>query len=205
MGKSSSAASMRKARVKGRAAPGAKRARTREKLLDSAAELFESKGIFAVSLDEVAARAGLSKGAIYGNFKSKDDLVFAVTAERSSRAIPILRDDAPLREQLRAMIGRSFERHPNGRRHFAFLAELDLYALTHEDLARRFIKTAREIHERSAQNVALLTKKGQLSLAPLEFNIVANALVHALIFQHACYPDIVTEEVAMKTLEALVG
>jgi hypothetical protein len=43
-----------------------------------------------------------------------------------------------------------------------------------------------------------------LSLAPLEFTIVANALVHALIFQHACYPDIVTEEVAMKALDGLV-
>ncbi|HEY6454703.1 MAG TPA: TetR/AcrR family transcriptional regulator [Steroidobacteraceae bacterium] len=205
MAKVPNAASTKKAKARGRAVPGAKRARTREKLLNSAAELFESKGIFAVSLDEVATRAGLSKGAIYGNFKSKDDLVFAVTAERSSRAIPILTDDAPLREQLRAMIGRSFERHPNGRRHFAFLAELDLYALTHEDLARRFIKAAREIHEESAQNIAHLTKKGRLSLAPLEFAIVANALVHALIFQHACYPDIVTEEVAMKALDALVG
>ena len=50
-----------------------------------------------------------------------------------------------------------------------------------------------------------LTKKGRLSLAPLEFTIVANALVHALMFQHACYPDIVTKEVAIKALDALVG
>ena len=205
MAKNTNAVPKSKARVAGRAAPGAKRARTREKLLASAAELFKSKGIFAVSLDEVAAHAGLSKGAIYGNFKSKNDLVFAVTAERSSRAIPIFNDNAPLREQLRAMIKISFERHPNGRRHFAFLAELDLYALTHEDLATRFIKAARETHEKSAQNIAQLTKKMRLALAPLEFTIVANALVHALIFQHACYPDIVTEEVAIKALDALVG
>ena len=120
----SGAASKRKVKAPGRTGPGAKRARTREKLLTSAAELFESKGIFAVSLDEVAAHAGLSKGAIYGNFKSKNDLVFAVTAERSSRAIPIFKDNTPLREQLRAIISRSFERHTNGHRHFAFLNAL---------------------------------------------------------------------------------
>ena len=203
--KFSNAVSKRKTRAPGPAAPGAKRARTREKLLTSAAALFESKGIFAVSLDEVAAHAGLTKGAIYGNFKSKNDLVFAVTTERSSRAIPIFKGNTPITEQLRAVIRRSFERHPNGRRHFAFLAELDLYSLTHEELAARFIKFALAAHEKSAQNLAQLTKKGRKSLAPLEFTIVANALVHALIFQHACYPDIVTEEVAMKALDALVG
>jgi AcrR family transcriptional regulator len=188
-----------------RALPGSKRARTREKLLTSATELFEAKGIFAVSLDEVAAHAGLSKGAIYGNFKNKDDLVFAVTVERSSRAIPIFKGNAPIKQQLRAMITSSFERHAKGRKHFAFLAELDLYALTHEELAKRFIKLAHERHEKSAENIARLAANGQLRLAPLEFTIVAYAMLHGLLFQHACYPHIVTEEVALKALDALVS
>src|SRR5262249_9152207 len=87
-------------RRSGKAVPGSKRERTREKLLDAAAELFQARGVAAVSLDEVAAHAGLTKGAIYGNFESKDDLVFAVTAERTSKAIPIFEGEAPLREQL---------------------------------------------------------------------------------------------------------
>jgi AcrR family transcriptional regulator len=192
------------ARASDRSVQGAKRARTRETLLISAAKLFESKGIFAVSLDEVAAHAGLSKGAIYGNFKSKNDLIFAVAVERSSRAIPVFNSNMPIKEQLHTMITSAFARHSNGRKHFAFLAELDLYALTHEDLAKRFVDFARESHEQSAKNIARLAKKTRLSLAPLEFTIVANALVHALVFQHACYPDIVTEEVALKALDGLL-
>src|SRR5215469_2901311 len=98
-----------------RANRGTKRARTREKLLDAAAELFQARGVFAVSLDEVAAYAGLTKGAIYGNFKSKDDLVFAVTIERTSRGIPLFTAGTPVKEQLHAMIRDSFGRTPRAR------------------------------------------------------------------------------------------
>ena len=185
--------------------PGSKRARTREKLLDVAAELFQARGVAAVSLDEVAAQAGLTKGAIYGNFKSKDDLVFAVTAERTSKAIPVFDGEAPLKEQLRALISSHFNVRPRrARAHFAFLAELDLYALSRESLAKRFIEFARECHEKSAENVARVAKKGSLPLEPLELSVVLTGVLNGLLFQHACYPDIVTEEVVLKVLSGLM-
>ena len=194
-----------KSRTPARAQPGPKRARTREKLLDVAAALFQAKGVAAVSLDEVAAQAGLTKGAIYGNFTSKDDLVFAVTAERTSKAIPVFEGDAPLREQLRVWVNRHFSvPQKKARAHFAFLAELDLYALAREPLARRFIEFARERHERSAANVARASKKGGLGLSPIELSVVLTGVLNGLLFQHACYPDVVTEEVVAKALGALV-
>jgi AcrR family transcriptional regulator len=186
------------------ALPGTKRARTREKLLDSAADLLQGRGIQSVSLDEVAAHAGVTKGAIYGNFASKDDLVFAVTAERSSRAIPMFNAESPIRDQLRALIASHFGRSKKARTHFAFLAELDLYALTREPLARRFVEFARECHEKSAASVARAPKKGRLALKPIELSVVLTGMLNGLLFQHACYPDIVTEEVVMKALSPLV-
>jgi AcrR family transcriptional regulator len=196
---------MMKAKRSGKVVPGSKRARTREKLLDVAAELFQAKGVAAVSLDEVATLAGLTKGAIYGNFSSKDDLVFAVTAERTSKAIPIFDGEAPLREQLRALVSSHFSRPPKkARMQFAFLAELDLYALSREPLARRFVAFARECHEKSAANVALVAKKGELALKPLELSVVLTGMLNGLLFQHACYPDIVTEEVVLKVLGTLL-
>lgn len=48
---------------------------TRAALLQAAAELFAVKGIAQTSLDDIAKAAGYTKGAIYSNFGSKDELV----------------------------------------------------------------------------------------------------------------------------------
>jgi AcrR family transcriptional regulator len=53
-------------------------ARTREELLRTARELFLRDGYFATSLDRVADAAGFSKGAVYSNFRNKDELCLAV-------------------------------------------------------------------------------------------------------------------------------
>lgn len=55
-------------------------------LLDAAAELFVVHGVTGTSIDAVAARAGVSKGAVYHHFSSKDELVGAVE-QRFSTAI----------------------------------------------------------------------------------------------------------------------
>jgi AcrR family transcriptional regulator len=63
---------------------------TRQHLLDAAAIVFAEKGFHGASLDEIAAAAGFTKGAVYSNFKSKDDLFLALLedkVERQSRAI----------------------------------------------------------------------------------------------------------------------
>lgn len=59
-----------------------RRAMTRRHLLDAAAIVFAQKGFHGATLDEVAATAGFTKGAVYSNFKSKDDLFLAVLDDR---------------------------------------------------------------------------------------------------------------------------
>src|SRR5262245_27653574 len=53
-------------------------ARTRDKLLDVAKTAFLRDGYAATSLDHIAEAAGFSKGAVYSNFNSKDELCLAV-------------------------------------------------------------------------------------------------------------------------------
>ena len=55
---------------------------TRERILASAAAVFGRKGFERSTLDEVAADAGMTKGAIYWHFKSKNDLFFALLDQR---------------------------------------------------------------------------------------------------------------------------
>lgn len=65
-------------------------ARTRTQLLATARELFLRDGYLATSLDKVADAAGFSKGAVYSNFRNKDELCLAVLDElRSERAAEI--------------------------------------------------------------------------------------------------------------------
>jgi AcrR family transcriptional regulator len=59
-----------------------KREVVRRRLLDAALEVFAERGFDTANLDQVAAAAGLSKGAIYSNFTSKDDLFYAMMTEQ---------------------------------------------------------------------------------------------------------------------------
>jgi AcrR family transcriptional regulator len=58
---------------------------TREHLLEAAAVVFAQNGFHGSTLDEVAATAGFTKGAVYSNFKSKEDLFLALLDDRADR------------------------------------------------------------------------------------------------------------------------
>jgi AcrR family transcriptional regulator len=68
-----------------------RQAQTREELLAAAERLFVGRGFHATSLDAVADTAGYTKGAVYSNWSSKEDLFFAVYEQRVDRFLPRLR------------------------------------------------------------------------------------------------------------------
>ena len=57
----------------------------REAIASAAAELFEKRGIEAVSMDEIARLSGYSKATVYVYFKNKDELVSLLTLESMRR------------------------------------------------------------------------------------------------------------------------
>jgi AcrR family transcriptional regulator len=61
-----------------------RREMTRRHLMDAAAAVFARDGFHGASLDDVAATAGFTKGAVYSNFAGKDDLFLAVFEDRYS-------------------------------------------------------------------------------------------------------------------------
>ena len=58
---------------------------TRERLLDAALVVFSRGGYYAASLDEIAAEAGYSKGAVYSNFSNKEGLFLALIDRRFAK------------------------------------------------------------------------------------------------------------------------
>lgn len=63
----------------------ARRAATREKLLDGAAGVIVRKGVGAATVEDICEEAGFTRGAFYSNFDSKDELLIALLDHHAQR------------------------------------------------------------------------------------------------------------------------
>ncbi|WP_055589478.1 TetR/AcrR family transcriptional regulator [Streptacidiphilus griseoplanus] len=80
--------------------------RTRERVLDAAAEEFAAQGYAATALHAVAVRAGVTKGALYAHFSSKEELARAVVRE-GGRLPPVAGGAGPVDDpvaELRSLV-----------------------------------------------------------------------------------------------------
>jgi AcrR family transcriptional regulator len=128
-----------------------RRQRTRDELVDAAERLFSRQGFHATSIDAVAAEAGFTKGAVYSNFDSKEDLFFAVYERRVDRRVEEM--EAAVREASTAV--EAFERMApgsEGRRApadgwLAVFFEFWAHVLRHPELRQRFAAQHRRVIE----------------------------------------------------------
>jgi AcrR family transcriptional regulator len=115
---------------------------TRARLLDAAEDVFIERGFHATSVDEVAERAGFSKGAVYSNFESKDELFLAVLDRRvDSRALAIegkIATNQPLEAQAVEAGAAFFSVFLEQKAWSLLLMEFATYAARHPQLRERF-------------------------------------------------------------------
>jgi len=105
---------------------------TRARLVEAAAKLFAERGYEAASLGDVAAEAGFTKGAVYANFASKEDLLLAVAAQVGEC------NDAWLRENHDNPDALSVLEHSDSLKQAQILAiEIALYAARHPEVQPR--------------------------------------------------------------------
>ncbi|WP_371829454.1 TetR/AcrR family transcriptional regulator [Rhodococcoides yunnanense] len=69
------------------------RENVRERLLDAAADEFTERGFAAAKLQDIARRAGFTKGAVYSNFESKQALFAELLSKRSMELAARVIDD----------------------------------------------------------------------------------------------------------------
>ncbi|KAF1690009.1 TetR/AcrR family transcriptional regulator [Pseudoxanthomonas koreensis] len=83
----------------------------RASILEAAQRLFLEQGYQGVSMDEIAATAGVSKLTVYSHFGDKETLFAAAITAKCQEVLPdellVRPPEGPLREQLRA-IGHAF-------------------------------------------------------------------------------------------------
>ena len=81
---------------------GDKRDRTRAALLEAARALIREKGYEQTTLEDVAERAGMTTGAIYGNFKNRADLFIALGQAYWAPIAPRIESGASVASMMRA-------------------------------------------------------------------------------------------------------
>lgn len=88
--------------------------RTKERIERAALKLFVERGVAETSIRDIAREAGVSQGAMYNHFESKDQLAWSLFAEHFSEMGQELarraQSHSSLRAKFRSMITYVFER-----------------------------------------------------------------------------------------------
>jgi AcrR family transcriptional regulator len=187
-----------------------KKARTRAALLGAAAKVFPRSGYHRTSLEEVAVEAGFSKGAIYSNFASKEDLFLAVFSEYVAESL--LRADTgistrrPLEEQARES-ARLYTQAADERREWRVLLMEFWVAATRDPELRAKLASH---YARLRENIAVVVKRradeqGLLMRYPDRVATAALALNEGYMIQHIIDPDRVTQETYGDLLSLFFG
>jgi AcrR family transcriptional regulator len=144
-----------------------RRERTRQELLSAAEACFVSRGFHASSVEEVAERAGYTKGAVYSNFVSKEDLFFAVYERRVERVltevVPGLRQ-AGIERALDWLATGAIERQDRDDGWLAVFFEFWAHVLRHPELRERFAAIHARFLEPLAEGVRQLAEDRGLAL-----------------------------------------
>lgn len=191
-----------KAAVRDRAHVG-KRARTKAKLIEAAAAVIGEKGYDRASLEEIAARAGMTRGAVYGNFKNKEQLFLALIATRWKPIVPSLKLGASLKEQLH-ILGKAVAKEAQARRNLAAMATaFQLYTLTHEPMRSHLTRQNAAIYRRMSKELLRFVPATKLPMPAEKFVRVLDAVITGVLFTYFQTPELISEDVMISAFEAL--
>lgn len=178
-----------------------KQAQTRAGLLETAREVFIQRGYHRTTLAAVAEAAGFSKGAVYSNFKSKDDLFLAILDQLMDERVREVAADwaasAGAGDRARDFARRVARRRMRLGAHWSLLLmEFWTHAVREEKLRRAFA----ERHTRLVEAVGRELERAAIELGERlrgpasEWSRTASAVGHGLTLEWLLDPASVSEE-----------
>jgi AcrR family transcriptional regulator len=184
---------------------GDKRDRTRAALLEAARALIREKGYERTTMDEVAQRAGMTTGAIYGNFKNRDELFIALGQTYWAPVKPRLKPGATFAEAMHALAEATLEAIPD--RTAAAVGRLTglAYTLTNADLRARVHEATADSYEIGANWLRQLGDERDLPMPAEHLVRVIHALIEGLVLQRILTPDLFPDEVFFSAFAALAN
>ena len=193
-----------------------RREQTRQELVSAAEACFVSHGFHASSVDQVAERAGYTKGAVYSNFASKEDLFFGVYQRRIDHVltdvVPGLRQ-AGAERAFDTLAAGTIERRDRDDGWLAVFFEFWAHVLRHPELRARFAESHTRFLEPLTDGVRQLAAERGRSLpgdvTPFQVALAWNAMEVGLGLERLTQPQDVDVELARRMcwllLDAVVG
>jgi AcrR family transcriptional regulator len=188
-----------------------RRNRTRAELIAVADRRFSADGYHATSLDAVADEAGFTKGAVYSNFSSKEDLFFAVYQGRVERAVEHVRaviDAAPTAsDALLELVAESSARRDRDDGWLAVFLEFWTYVLRHPEHRARFAALHARATEPFVEALERHARERRITL-PLRAPELATAFFASgtgLNLERLTQPDVVGPELAVRMQELFMA
>jgi AcrR family transcriptional regulator len=191
----------RAARAEGRQA--------REELLTAALHVFARRGYDQAGVDEVAAEAGYSKGALYWHFSGKEDLLAALLDERidaPAREMVALLQSAPPGRDMSVEAARAFASRLREQPE-AVLLDREYWSLAMRDPELRTRYIARQTDLRRALAGALEARMQHLGtpdlpmgaeqVARIIMSVVSGLAIDELIEPGSVDPDLLAETLAV--------
>jgi AcrR family transcriptional regulator len=179
---------------------------TRQRLLDSAQEVFARHGFVGASVDEIAEHAGYSKGAVYSNFKSKEALFLELLQNRMSEELGELEQLLRGGESIGEILLVFRQRYSSLEKQVIWCllsTEFQLQAGRNPDFAEPFAALYRNQRKAIAKLAALVAEKTGATLAwnGEELATSLMALTHGIALQRAADPKSVSAETAGKAIQ----
>jgi AcrR family transcriptional regulator len=189
--------------------PERRRQQTRDLLLEAAAKVLSERGYHGASLDEVAAVAGFTKGAVYSNFKNKEELFLALLDSLREREMEALHrtlesSDVPPGSRLEDFV--EFMRDPPVQLGWSWTAlylEFCLYAMRGNPAARqRLVQQQNASIDEVAQILETERAKSGISTpeSPKQLARLVEALSRGLSIMRQLDPESVDDEVTIAFL-----
>jgi AcrR family transcriptional regulator len=181
-----------------------RQARTREELVEAADRLFTTNGFHAASIDAVADAAGYTKGAVYSNFASKEDLFFAVYERRVDRRVEemeaTLAGGETAYEGMERLIAALEQRHDDG--WLAVFFEFWAHVLRHPELRQRFAAQHRRgIGPVTGALERVAAERGEeLPEDPAKLATARQAMLTGLQLERMTQPDLVDEGLGVRMM-----
>jgi AcrR family transcriptional regulator len=183
-----------------------KRERTRRRLIDAAAHVVAERGFHGASVDLIAAKAGLSIGALYSSFNSKDDVLFAVFENHLRWFDESLQQTTEAPDVTKALadwVG-AISREPE---QFLIFVEFWAYAVRRPKLRRQLAGHLRAMRKAVAEGLA--QRADELSAPPSsspEFGaLIALSLARGMAFEQLADPETVNDQLVAGLLTGLLG
>jgi len=184
---------------------GDKRQRTRARLLEAARELIREKGYARTTLQDVASRAGMTSGAIYGNFKNRDELFVSLAEACWAPIRPKVKAGASFADVMHALAAATLAALPD--REKAAVGRLTgmAYTLTQDDLRARVREITTQSYAFGASWLRAAIDERELPMSPEHLVRVIHALTEGLVFQRLLTPELVPDQVFYEAFAALAA